>query len=95
MIVYDVDTKLLDIEEFPQHNISNLNSGITFIALFSQKKPLRTVKEKNTRHTHTHTHVYTLMHMHTYIYLCTYIHIHRQIAIKQSLLVREINGSHS
>ena len=49
MIVYDVATKVLDTESFPQH-IAGLISGITFIVLFSQEKPLRW-KEINT-HTH-------------------------------------------
>ena len=54
MIAYDVATKLLDTESFPQHNIAALISGITFIVLFSSK-PLWW---KNT-HTHTHTHTHT------------------------------------
>ena len=41
MTFYDVTTKVLDTEKFPQHNIADLNSGITFIVLFSQEKPLR------------------------------------------------------
>ena len=36
MIVYDVATKVLDKESFPQHNIAGLISGITFIVWFSQ-----------------------------------------------------------
>ena len=39
MIVYDVTTKVLGTEEFPQH-VADLISGITFV-LFSQKKPLQ------------------------------------------------------
>ena len=59
MIVYEVATKVLDTESFPQHNIADLISGITFIVLFSQEKPLRW-KEMNTQtHTHTHTHTHT------------------------------------
>ena len=57
MIVYDVATKVLGIEEFPQHNIAELSSGTTFIVLLSQEKPLWW-KEINT-HTHTHTHTDT------------------------------------
>ena len=38
MIVYDVATKVLDAEIFPQHTIADLNSGITLIILFSQEK---------------------------------------------------------
>ena len=53
MIVYDVATKVLDTELFPQYSISSLISGITFIVLLIQEKPLRW-KEINT---HTHTHV--------------------------------------
>ena len=41
MIVYDVATKVLDTEIFPQHNSAGLISGIKFIDLFSQEKPLR------------------------------------------------------
>ena len=45
-------TKVIDTEIFPQRNIAGLISGITFIVLFSQEKPLWW-KEINT-HTHTH-----------------------------------------
>ena len=41
MIAYDVATKVLDTEIFPQHTIADLISGITFIVLSSQEKPLR------------------------------------------------------
>ena len=41
MIVYDVATKVLATELFPQHDIADLNSGATFIVLFSQEKPLQ------------------------------------------------------
>ena len=51
MILYDVATKVLGTEEFPQHNTAELNSGTTFTVLFSQEKPLRW-KDINT-HTHT------------------------------------------
>ena len=47
MIIYDVTTRVLGTELFPKHDISDLNSGITFIVLFSQDKPLRG-KEINT-----------------------------------------------
>ena len=53
MILYDVATTQIDTESFPQHIIADLNSGFTFIVLFSQKKPLRW-KEINTQATHTH-----------------------------------------
>ena len=67
MIVYDVATKVLDTKSFPQHNIAGLISGITFIVLFSQEKPLRW-KEINT-HTHTHTHTHTNPHLRTWFQL--------------------------
>ena len=38
---FDAETKKLDTDIFPQHTIADLNSSITFIVLFSQKKPLR------------------------------------------------------
>ena len=60
MIVYDVATKVLDTEKFPQHTISGLNSGIAFV-LFSLEKHLRW-KELNTQtHIHTHTHTHTTL----------------------------------
>ena len=50
MIVFDVVTRVLDTGSFPQHTIADLSSGIRFIVLVSQEKPLRR-KEINT-HTH-------------------------------------------
>ena len=41
VIVHDVATKVLGTEEFPQHNIVELNSGPTCIVLLSQEKPLQ------------------------------------------------------
>ena len=41
MIDYDVSTKVLDTEIFSYHTIADLISGITFIVLFCQEKPLR------------------------------------------------------
>ena len=41
MIVYDAATEVLGTELFPQHKIADLNSGTTFIVLFSQEKPLQ------------------------------------------------------
>ena len=40
MIVFDAEARVLDTEIFPQHTIADLNSGITFIVLFSQEKSL-------------------------------------------------------
>ena len=62
MIVCDVETKVLDTEKFQEHTIADRNSDITFISLFSQKRPLRW-KEINT---HTHSHAYTHTHTHTH-----------------------------
>ena len=62
MIVYDVTTKELGTESFPQHNITGLISGITFIFLLRQEKPLQC--KKTDTHTNTHTHTHT--HAHTY-----------------------------
>ena len=57
MIVFDVVTKVLGTEGFPQHNIAELNSGTTLIVLLSQEEPSRW-KEINTQtHTRTHTHL--------------------------------------
>ena len=41
MIAFEVETKVLDTEIIPQHTITDLNSGITFIVLSSQENPLR------------------------------------------------------
>ena len=71
MIAYDVATKVLDTESFPQHHNLGLISGITFIVLFSQEKRLRW-KEINT-HTHTHTHKHTHTHTHTRTHTKTHI----------------------
>ena len=51
MIVYDVVTKILDTEQFPQHNIAGLISGITFIALFQSGEAF-TVEGNKHKHTH-------------------------------------------
>ena len=61
MIVFDREIKVLDTEIFPQHNIADLNSGITFV-LFSLERPLWW-KGINT---HTHTHTRARVHAHTY-----------------------------
>ena len=63
MIAYKLATKGLDTESFPQHTIVKLNSGIIFILLFSQEKPLR--REGINTHTHTDTHIHTHAHTHT------------------------------
>ena len=64
MIVYDVVTKVLDTESFPQHNNTGLISGIRFV-LFSQEKRLRW-KEMIT-HTHARTRAHARTHTHTQI----------------------------
>ena len=79
MIFYDVATKVLGTESFPQHNIVGLISGITFIILFSQEKRLRW-KEINTHtHTHTHTHARTHAHAHTRARVHTHTDAHKHI----------------
>ena len=70
IIFYDVATKVLDTEVFPQHNMVDLNSGITLFVLFSLQKPLRW-KNINT-HTHTHTHTQTHIHTHTHTHSHSY-----------------------
>ena len=62
MIVYEVATKVLDTESFPQHNIAGMISGITFIVLLSQEKPLRWKEIHTHTHTHTRTHIHTQIH---------------------------------
>ena len=52
MIVYDVATRVLDTESFPQHSITGLISSITFVVLLIQEKG--NAVEGN-KHTHTHT----------------------------------------
>ena len=64
MIIYDVATKVLGTEVFPQHNIADLNSGITFIVLLSQEKSLRW-KEIN-----THIHAPALSNKNKYVAYC-------------------------
>ena len=49
-----------------QHNIAGLISGITFIVLFSQEKPLRWKKIHTHARTHTHTHTHANTHTHTH-----------------------------
>ena len=41
MIVFEVESKVLDTEIFLQRTIADLNSDITIIVLFSQEEPLR------------------------------------------------------
>ena len=40
LYVFDVETKVLDTENFPPDTITDLNTGITLI-LFGQEKPLQ------------------------------------------------------
>ena len=70
MIVYDVETKVLDTEIFPQHTIANLNLWHYIYCFFFQSGEAFTVKgNKHTpTHTYTHTHTHTHIHAHTYTY---------------------------
>ena len=52
IIVYDLATKVIDTEIFPQHNIAGLISGIAFI-VFVQSGEAFTVA--GNKHTHTNT----------------------------------------
>ena len=63
MIVYDVATKVPETKSFPHHNIAGLISGITFIVLFSQEKPLGWKKINTDTHTHIHIHTHTGTHI--------------------------------
>ena len=61
MIVYNVPTKVLDTEIFPQYKIAGPISDITFIPLFQSGEAF-TVKGNK----HTYTHAYTHTHTHTH-----------------------------
>ena len=52
MVVYDVVTKTLDKELFPQHFIAEENSGIIFIVFLGQEK--RLPRKEINRHTYTY-----------------------------------------
>ena len=56
MIVYDVGTKVLDTEIFPQHTMADLN--IWYYLLFVQSEEAFTVKGNKHTHTHIHTHTH-------------------------------------
>ena len=71
VIAYDVVTKVLDSEIFPQHTIADLKLWY-YIYCFVQSGEAITVKENTHTHTHTQTHTYTHAHTHTY----THIHMH-------------------
>ena len=47
LIIFEVETKILATEIFPQHTIAGLDTDITFIVLIGQEKPSRW-KEINT-----------------------------------------------
>ena len=81
MIIYDVVTKVLDTESFPQHNIAGLISGNTFVLSLSQEKPLRWEEIYTHAYTctraHTHTHIHTHTHTHTHTNTYTHTHTHK------------------
>ena len=59
MIVYDVATKVLGTE-FPQHNIVDLNSGITLLFQSGEAFTMKGNKHKRARaRTHARTHAHT------------------------------------
>ena len=91
MIVYDVATKVLDTELFPQPNIAGLISGITFVVL--QSGETFTVEHTHTHtHTQTHTHARTHAHMHTHTHIHTHTHTCsvQQIYIGKRFYVRRM-----
>ena len=59
MIVYNVPTKVLDTEIFPQDKIAGLISGITFILSFQSGEAFTV---KGNKHTYTHAHTHTRTH---------------------------------
>ena len=69
MIAYDVETKVLDTEIFPQHTIANLNL-CHYIYCFFRSGEAFTVK--GNKHTYTRararTHTHAHIHAHTYTY---------------------------
>ena len=58
MILFEVETKVLDTKIFSQHTIAELNSDITFIVLFIQGTPLPRMEIKT--HVHMHTKTYRI-----------------------------------
>ena len=58
MIVFDVATKVLDTEIFPQHTIADLNLW-HYIHCFVQSEKVFTMKENKHTHARTHTHTHT------------------------------------
>ena len=75
VIAYDVVTKVLDSEIFPQHTIADLKLW-HYIYCFVQSGEAFTVKENAHTHKHTHTNTHTRTHTHTYT--CTHTHTYTQ-----------------
>ena len=63
MIVYNVVTRVLGTELFPQYDIAKLNSVITFTVLFSQGKPLRGKEIDTPTRPHMHTLFYAYINL--------------------------------
>ena len=60
MIVYDVATKVLDTEIFPQHNITGLISGIQLLfCLVRRSLQSGRLNTHTNKQAHNHTHAYT------------------------------------
>ena len=72
-IVFDAETKALDTEIFPQHTISDLNSGIS-IYCFVQPGDAFTVNRNKHLRTHTHTHTHTQIHTYTHSLVGTWVY---------------------
>ena len=88
MIVYDLVTKVLSTELFLQYNIADLNSGITFIALLSQEKPLPLNERNKHIHTHTHTHTHTRTHALTHATSITVLQL-AQTNLHTTMVIRK------
>ena len=58
MIVFDVATKVLDTEIFPQHTVADLNLW-HYIHCFVQSEKVFTMKENKHTHARTHAHTHT------------------------------------
>ena len=63
MIVYNVATRVLGTELFPQYDIAKLNTVITFAVLFSQEKPLRGKEIDTPTRPHMHSLFYAYINL--------------------------------
>ena len=73
MVFYDVPTKVVDKEIFPQHTIADLNLW-HFIYCFVQSGKAFTVGGNKDTHTHAHAHTHMHTHAHTHAHAHTHTH---------------------